>query len=134
LSAVARTSSFDWRSREYREARSRTERGGEHEAALRRAAETFWAGINKVRGGCWYWTGGTRDGYGRVVWNGRYTNAHRVAWMLKHGPIPEGARVRHVCPNRACVRPDHLSRGAGSAITASVTRSAQTVEEQTPDV
>jgi hypothetical protein len=35
--------------------------------------------------------------------------AHRVAWILKHGKIPEGKWVLHSCDNRKCVR--HLYLG-----------------------
>lgn len=34
--------------------------------------------------------------------------AHRAAWTLYNGEIPQGMVVDHMCFNRACVRPDHL--------------------------
>lgn len=34
--------------------------------------------------------------------------AHRAAWTLYNGGIPQGMVVDHMCFNRACVRPDHL--------------------------
>lgn len=33
---------------------------------------------------------------------------HRYIWMQKHGPIPVGYEVDHMCKNRACFNPDHL--------------------------
>jgi hypothetical protein len=39
----------------------------------------------------------------------RYQQAHRYAWELVNGPIPEGSRVHHLCDNLACFNPHHLS-------------------------
>jgi HNH endonuclease len=69
----------------------------------------FWG---RVRVGqafeCWEWTGrGSDKGYGR--WRG--TQAHRVAYELVHGPIPDGLIVRHDCDNPPCCNPAHLLAG-----------------------
>ena len=43
--------------------------------------------------------------------------AHRVAYELTHGPVPEGMVVRHRCPNgpdRSCCRPGHMVLGSYS--------------------
>jgi len=34
--------------------------------------------------------------------------AHRVAWELANGPLPEGLLVRQRCGNRLCCNPAHL--------------------------
>lgn len=60
-------------------------------------------------GECWGWTGiKDRLGYSRI--NGRVitTYAHRMAYILMVGPIPEGMELDHICRNRSCVNPSHL--------------------------
>ena len=37
--------------------------------------------------------------------------AHRWAWMLVHGSIPDGLHVLHRCDNPPCFRPSHLFLG-----------------------
>lgn len=58
---------------------------------------------------CWPWPGSkTRDGYGRAWHNGRLQNAHRVAYELRRGPVPDGLVVDHICHARDCFNPAHL--------------------------
>ncbi len=58
--------------------------------------------------GCWQWMGSTREGYGQIRVGDRVMRAHRVAYELAHGVIPNDVMLDHQCRNRACVRPDHL--------------------------
>jgi HNH endonuclease len=68
--------------------------------------ERFWEKVEQGEG-CWLWTGAIDRGYGQFVWNGR-KRAHRVAYELIIGPIPEGLELDHLCRNKSCVRPEHL--------------------------
>jgi hypothetical protein len=74
----------------------------------------FWSFVDQS-GDCWLWTGVRRrshptygGAYGFVKRDGRYARAHRVAYELTYGPIPDGMEVAHRCDNPPCVRPEHL--------------------------
>ena len=73
---------------------------------------------------CWNWTGRLDiGGYGRFSrGSGHWTKAHRTAYELYKGPIPEGLVVRHMCNNRKCVNPDHLEVGTHKDNTADMFR------------
>ena len=58
--------------------------------------------------GCMEWTGHLARGYGYVRHNGKRTVAHRVAYELERGAIPDGMVIDHLCRNRACINPWHL--------------------------
>ena len=58
--------------------------------------------------GCIVWTGGTSRGYGKVRWQGKLLQAHRLVWESVNGPIPSGLVIDHLCRNRACCNVDHL--------------------------
>lgn len=72
--------------------------------------QRFWVKVAvPVDGECLTWTGAIQSGgYGNFRKDGKTYKAHRVAYELRVGPIPEGAVLDHLCRNRACVRPDHL--------------------------
>lgn len=83
----------------------------------------FWAKVQQdgpIRrpelGPCWVWTASTVRGYGqfhlpRHHHKQQTVYAHRYAWTLTHGPIPDNLSVLHKCDHALCVRPDHLFLG-----------------------
>lgn len=81
----------------------------------------FWAKVNKdgpVQPGmetpCWEWTAAKvsskpgRD-YGSFGVGGRTVLAHRYAYAITNGPVPDGKQVIHACDWPPCVNPAHLS-------------------------
>lgn len=90
--------------------------------------ERFWDKVDQSGGpdACWPWMGArnkphtTRRGtefpgdHGRVRLAGQLMLAHRVAYELEKGPIPDGEKVLHSCDNPPCCNPAHLSTGTQS--------------------
>ena len=62
---------------------------------------------------CHLWTGKLlpKSGYGRMTVLVKSRRAHRLAWLIKHGNIPDGLDVCHMCDVRHCVNIDHLFLG-----------------------
>lgn len=58
---------------------------------------------------CLVWVGATNSqGYGVATINGHPELAHRVAYEVEYGPIPDGYVVDHLCRVRNCIKPEHL--------------------------
>lgn len=74
--------------------------------------------------GCWLF-GTPGNGYGKLQIEGRTVAAHRYAYEVAHGAIPDGAVVRHSCDTPRCVRPDHLSLGSPMDNSRDMTRRAR---------
>lgn len=77
--------------------------------------ERFWASVEvpDQPSCCWRWVKAKDDrGYGSVsvTRNGKqkFYRAHRVAYTLLIGPIPDGLPLDHLCKTLPCINPDHL--------------------------
>jgi hypothetical protein len=87
--------------------------------------ERFWEKVDQSAGlfGCWPWRGNRGStGHGQMRdAEGRIVKAHRIAYELLVGPIPDGLSIDHLChnadlscnlgdacPHRGCVNPAHL--------------------------
>lgn len=85
-------------------------------------ADRFLERVRPEANGCHRWTGAIGGvGYGTLTVDGRTEYAHRVAYTLFVGQIPEGMHIDHACHNRdesclgeerclhrRCVNPEHL--------------------------
>lgn len=60
-------------------------------------------------GSCRIWTGATDAwGYGKVRVGDRTVGAHRAAYELTNGRIPDGLVLDHTCRTPSCINPGHL--------------------------
>ena len=78
----------------------------------------FRKGVGQTtENGCVLWAG-IKDAKGRgIIYSSthrrgkRVFSAHRVAWELAKGAIPEGQCVLHTCDNPPCINVEHLFLG-----------------------
>lgn len=63
---------------------------------------------------CVEWAGARikTNGHGTVRIASRNLLAHRVAWIIENGQIPDGIEVCHKCDNPPCCNMDHLFLGS----------------------
>lgn len=76
-------------------------------------AGRFWSKVDKTgwQDACWLWLRPLDNkGYARFFMQGQsfQPRAHRVAYEMLIGPIPEGMCLDHLCRVRHCVNPAHL--------------------------
>jgi hypothetical protein len=59
--------------------------------------------------GCHNWTGAlSNKKYGSLWKDGRMQKVHRIVWELKHGEVPNGLELDHLCRNTRCCNTSHL--------------------------
>jgi len=89
----------------------RTRKYGDPSRGRKSPEERFWSKVNKTDT-CWLWMGALNKGYGYISVGYLNIRAHRFAYELLVGPIPDGLVLDHVksrgCENRHCVNPNHL--------------------------
>lgn len=93
--------------------------------------DRFWRRVD-ISGGpdaCWPWKARRNDHRGSYgIWDRRVDGkrvarqAHRVAYEMRVGPIPEGLLIRHTCDNPPCCNPAHLIPGTAAQNSADMVR------------
>jgi HNH endonuclease len=93
-----------------------------------RSCDPTWSAAQRIAhyskpdplSGCHIWHGLLILGYGRIHFRKRVYLAHRLAWEVKHGPIPAGLVLRHRCNVKRCCNPDHLVLGTRAENNADI--------------
>lgn len=73
---------------------------------------------------CWVWLCNMDRGDARTSRSHR----NRAAYERRHGAIPEGMRVGHLCGIRACINPDHMELVSQAAVIQRSRRAKLTPE------
>jgi hypothetical protein len=60
---------------------------------------------------CLEYSGVRTKRYGMFFLDGKFRMAHRVAYSIHYGPIPDGLEMCHKCDNGFCCNPNHLWLG-----------------------
>ncbi len=79
-----------------------------------KATNLFWKRVNILSDSdaCWEWQARLdKYGYGETSFCGARIKAHRLAYKLTYGDIPDGKLIMHSCDNPACCNPKHLTPG-----------------------
>ena len=88
--------------------------------------------------GCVEWNGcKDKDGYGLLIVSGiaekkRNVRAHRLAYLLKHGNVPDEMFVCHKCDNPSCINTEHLFIGTPAENVADMMKKGRYVSGGKP--
>lgn len=72
--------------------------------------QRFWRST-KRNGDCLEWQAAIVKDYGKFRLSAparKQVAAHRYAYEIAYGPIPDGLEIDHLCRNPICVNPNHL--------------------------
>ncbi len=88
----------------------------DHKEEIMTEHKRFWEKVEKSNNDCcWLWTASkNHGGYGQFWVRNTFIRAHRYAYELSYGPIPEGKLCLHKCDIQGCVNPNHLYLGTQS--------------------
>lgn len=83
------------------------------------AVKRFWAQVEQsAPDECWEWQGprslARKWHYGRFGLKKKRYPAHRIAYLLTHGEVPDDLFVCHTCDNPPCCNPQHLFLGTAT--------------------
>lgn len=92
--------------------------------------EHFWSHIEiKSANECWDWTKSkSPKGYGITGMYGKVFQAHRLAYTLSVGPIPDGLLILHSCHNPSCCNPNHLRPGTANDNTQDMVQAGRAMD------
>jgi hypothetical protein len=83
--------------------------------------DRLWEKAEPDANGCWLWKARSVDSEGYAIFRGYarpghspISFAHRWAYIARHGSIPEGMEIDHLCNVRHCINPDHLEPVTGA--------------------